>query len=144
MNHLNTVLIEGVLVEDPKEIDIAESTARLAKFRVVNDRYYRDSAGVKAVETAFMSVQCWNLMADRCLEKMRKGMSVRVVGRLRQARWVSAAGESRSSIEIVADHVDFKLPRTKNGKESLVSENLESEDAEREKMGEPEVLYQYL
>ena len=123
MNHLNSILLEGVMVDKPRKIDLSEkdpmTTSRLAKFDVASDRYYMDKSGAKAVETVFIGVQCWNMMADRCMEKLEKGMTVRVVGRLRQNRWITSEGAARRSIEVVADHVEFRSPRSKGKAEIL-------------------------
>ena len=46
MNHLNSILLEGVMVDKPRKIDLSEkdpmTTSRLAKFDVASDRYYMD------------------------------------------------------------------------------------------------------
>ena len=140
MNDLNSILIEGTLVDDPRRVPLSDPPdgVKLVKFDIASNRYYMDRNGAKAVETVFIGVQCWNTMADRCLEKLEKGMTVRIVGRIRQNRWITSEGAARRSIEVVADHVEFRSPRSK-GK----AEILESEESEREKMGEPEVLYRF-
>ena len=114
MNHLNNSLLEGILVADPKRIDLSDAPegCRLVKFDMASDRYYVDRGGKKAVETLFIAVQCWGSLGDRCIEKMSKGMTARVVGRLRLCRWQSSDGGSRKSIELVADHVEFRRGRT--------------------------------
>ena len=100
MNHLNNSLLEGILVADPKRIDLSDAPegCRLVKFDMASDRYYVDRGGKKAVETLFIAVQCWGSLGDRCIEKMSKGMTARVVGRLRLCRWQSSDGGSRKSI----------------------------------------------
>ena len=101
MNHLNNSLLEGILVADPKRIDLSDAPegCRLVKFDMASDRYYVDRGGKKAVETLFIAVQCWGSLGDRCIEKMSKGMTARVVGRLRLCRWQSSDGGSRKSID---------------------------------------------
>ena len=144
MNHLNNSLLEGILVADPKRIDLSDAPegCRLVKFDMASDRYYVDRGGKKAVETLFIAVQCWGSLGDRCIEKMSKGMTTRVVGRLRLCRWQSSDGGSRKSIELVADHVEFRRPRSK-GRPDPALEILENAEDERERMGEPEVLYTF-
>ena len=144
MNHINSALIEGILVADPKRIDLSDAPegCRLVKFDVASDRYYMDRNGKKAVETVFVSVQCWGQLGDRCLERMSKGMTARVVGRLRQCRWLSSDGSSRKSIELVADHVEFRSPRSM-GRPDPANEVLEGSAEDRERLGEPEVLYSF-
>ena len=144
MNHLNSALLEGILVADPKRIDLTDAPdgCRLVKFDMASDRYYMDRNGKKAVETLFISVQCWGSLGDRCIDVMSKGMTARIVGRLRLCRWMSSDGSSRKSIELVADHVEFRRPRSK-GRPDPAVEVLEGSDEDREKLGEPEVLYSF-
>ena len=40
---------------------------------------------------------------------------MRVVGRLKQDRWTSPEGQSRSKVQIVAEHVEFKPQVKKDG-----------------------------
>jgi len=40
---------------------------------------------------------------------------VRVVGRLKQDRWMSPEGQARSKVQIVAEHVEFKPQQKKDG-----------------------------
>ena len=144
MNHLNSILLEGILVSDPRQIQLSEPPegVRLVKFDLASNRYYIDRNGEKAKETVFIPVQCWGSLGDRCIEKMSKGMTARVVGRLRLCRWQSSDGGSRKSIELVADHVEFRRPRSK-GRPDPALEILENAEDERERMGEPEVLYTF-
>ena len=144
MNHLNSALLEGVLVADPKRIDLSDAPegCRLVKFDIASDRYYVDRSGRKAVETLFISVQCWGVLGDRSLEKMAKGMTARIVGRLRLCKWQASDGSTRKTIELVADHVEFRSSKAK-GRAEQALEILESAEEDRERMGEPEVLYEF-
>ena len=49
MNHLNSVLLEGVLVDNPKLIPLVDppNGIRLVKFDVASDRFYVNREGVK-------------------------------------------------------------------------------------------------
>ena len=144
MNHLNSVLLEGVLVDNPKLIPLVDppNGIRLVKFDVASDRFYVDREGNKAVETVFIPVQCWGMLGDRCLEKLRKGMTCRTVGRLRLCRWVAGDGSSRKAIEIVANHLEFRNPKRPGGGKSG-TEVLEDTENDGDRMGEPEVLYTF-
>ena len=52
-------------------------------------------------------------MAEICMEKCEKGRGLRVVGRLKQDRWVTPEGKKTSRISIIAEHVEFKKLLTK-------------------------------
>ena len=140
MNHLNSVLLEGVLVDDPKQISLSDSPGgmRLVKFDVASNRYYVDKNGNKAQETVFIPVQCWGSLGQRCIEKLHKGMECRTVGRLRLCKWVTAEGASRRAIEIVANHLEFRSPKAK-----AATEILEDVDNESETASEVEVFYTF-
>ncbi len=141
MNHLNSVLLEGILVDDPKQVPLADGSGRskLVKFTVASDRFYMDKQGNKAVETVFVPIQCWGALGERCMERMHKGMTTRTVGRLRLCKWVAPDGSSRKAIEIVAQHLEFRRPRSAGGVGG--TEILEDRENESDSTGEPEVLY---
>ena len=58
MNHINSALIEGILVADPKRIDLSDAPegCRLVKFDVASDRYYMDRNGKKAKNHEFLDI----------------------------------------------------------------------------------------
>ena len=142
MNHLNSVLLEGVLTDDPRKVELPEAVAgtRLVKFDLASDRYFVGRNGEKKVETVFVPIQCWGTIGDKALERMKKGMTARVVGRLRLCRWLAQDGSSRRGMEIVAEHVEFR-PLRGTGKSNPAVEIIEGENGESDNAGEPEVLY---
>lgn len=110
MNHLNSVLFEGIAITDAERISLQKSDAVLAKFTVESSRYYIDSEGKKQTERTSVPVQCWGDLGEKVMEKVKKGSAVRVVGRLRYTRWVSPSGSTVKAIEIVAEHVETRKP----------------------------------
>ena len=140
MNHLNSVLLEGYLVNDPKVITTSDpnQTFQLVKFDVANHRVYRNGKGEMKEETLFIPIQVWGSISAMCLEKMKKGMVCRVVGRLRQCRWETKDGAKRSSIEIYSHHLEYRNPAKKNQQEPEILEN----DEDEEELAETVVLYQ--
>jgi single-strand DNA-binding protein len=106
MNNLNSVLIEGNLVRDPDLSYTSKGTA-VCKFTVACSRSYKQDDGFQK-EVSYFDVSAWMRQAEVCGEYLKKGRGVRVVGRLRQDRWTSPEGQTRSKIEIVAEHVEFK------------------------------------
>ena len=144
MNHLNSVLLEGILVSEPRQISLSDPPdgVRLVKFDIASNRYYVDRNGETAQETVFIPVQCWGSLGDRCLDKLSKGMECRTVGRLRLCRWVSSDGSTRRSIEIVANHLEFRAKKAKEG-EKPTTEILEDENNESDSACEVEVFYSF-
>ncbi len=115
MNALNSILIEGNVVRDP----VVRETPRgsmVCAFSIASNRYFRQDDEYEQ-ETSFIDVDSWGKLAEACSKNCTKGRGVRVVGRLKQDRWVGSDGKNYSKVKVVAEHVEFK-PRFKtNGDE---------------------------
>ncbi len=106
MNSLNSILLEGNLVKDPVERTTIQDVV-LCNFTIaVNRSFKKGEEYVK--EVSYFDVEVWASLAEACLKHLCKGRGVRVVGRLKQDRWVDEQENSRSKIKIVAEHVEFK------------------------------------
>ena len=66
-------------------------------------------------------------MLPELVKNGRKGMPVRVIGRLKQERWKNEDGKQVSKIFVVAQHVDF----LKKAKTEKTDEAIESEDRKK-------------
>ena len=148
INHLNNVLLEGVLVLDPeivaksKEGDKNQFT--LAKTRLATDRFYVDRNGQKQVDTLFIDIQMWGSLAERAVSSLSKGMTCRIVGRLKMCSWEGDGGTKRRNIEIVANHIEFNRAKNRNdGSKTEEKIILVDSDHECDKLSEKEVLYHY-
>jgi single-strand DNA-binding protein len=122
MNNLNSILIEGNLVREPKYNTTPKGTP-VCTFSLASNRYFRQDTGYER-EVSFFDVETWAKLADTCNNLGRKGRGVRVVGRLKQDRWTGNDGKPRSRISIVAEHVEFR-PEFKK------EQNAEKDSAER-------------
>lgn len=139
MNHLNNLLIEGVLVIDPETVAIAKETKnKLVKFSIASDRIYVDREGIKQKETLFLPVLVWGSLAEMCLTHLHKGITTRLVGRLKMNKWETAAGEKRTTIELVAQHVEYKKYTNKRKEETIV---MDEKEGESDALSESVVLY---
>ena len=115
MNNLNSVLVEGNLVRNP-EAKALETGSQVCRFSVASNRYYLQDQERQA-EVSFFDVEVWNKLAEQCAKSLEKGRGVRVVGRLKQDRWVDNEGKTHSRVKIVGEHVEFKpkLNKTPSG-----------------------------
>ena len=126
MNHLNSVLLEGKITSAPRKINLSNSDYSLVKLEITSERSYRGKDGKNAIETTAIPIQCWSQLGDKVLDKLKAGMTVRVVGRLRQAKWVSSrTGSSHTSIEIVAEHIEFR--NSENGTAVITEEEKQND-----------------
>lgn len=126
MNAINSIIIEGNVVRAP----VTRQTPNGKKVSILPiavNHFYRDSAGKDASEVGFYDVQTWG---DKFTEKVTKyglqGRGVRVVGRLKQDRWKDEEGKNHSKVFIVAEHVDFRPMKKKDGDLSEEKVNADS------------------
>ena len=93
-NNLNQVLIEGDVTDTPEEKDADGNTS-----------FIIESRRVSQPEPSRFRIDVAGKFADACIEHIRLGTGVRVIGMIGYDR----AGHFR----IVADHVIFKPETTK-------------------------------
>ena len=115
MNNLNSVIIEGNATRDA-DVKTTASGASICKMSVAVNRYYKSGDGFEK-EVSFFDVDCFGEVAKLCGEKVRKGDAIRVTGRLKQNRW-EQDGQKRSTVIVVAEHVEFSSKAAKSGEAS--------------------------
>ena len=113
---LNTVFLIGNLTRDP-ELRYIPSGQAVATFTLAVNRAYVAKTGERKEEVSFIRVVVWAKRAEVCHEYLRKGSSVFVEGRLQSRNWEAQDGTKRSTIEIIAQNVQF-LSRTAAGKQT--------------------------
>lgn len=106
MANLNKVYLMGNLTRDP-ELRYIPSGAAVATFDMAVNRNYTAQSGEKKRETCYIRIVVWGKMAEVCGEYLSKGSPVLVEGRLQSRSWVSQEGQKRSTIEVVANNVQF-------------------------------------
>jgi hypothetical protein len=107
MNDLNSVLIEGRLIKDAEFVN--ENGFTVCKFTLSSNRYIKKGKNIDK-ETTLINVEAWSNLSENCYYKARKGISVRVVGRLKQ---------DNNLIIVEAEHIEFRYEpnKKKNQKE---------------------------
>ncbi len=120
MNCLNSVLLEGHLVRDPEERRTPNDTVVCNFTIALKRRYKKEDDYVN--EVSYFDIEVWAARAESCLKYLHKGKQARIVGRLKQDRWVDESEQNRSKIKIVAEHVEFKLNDNQDVKAGTVAE----------------------
>jgi len=100
-NDLNRVTIIGRLTRDPELKQIASGTA-VCNFSIANGRKFKDKE-----DTSFFDCIAWGKLGELVAQYMKKGSKIGVDGRLQQRNWEDKDGKKRSTVEIVADNVQF-------------------------------------
>lgn len=110
---LNKVMLIGNLTRDP-ELRYIPSGQAVTTFTVAVNRTYASQTGEKKEEVSFIRVVTWARRAEVCNEYLKKGSPVFVEGRLQSRSWDAPDGTKRSTIEVVAQNVQF-LSRAPQG-----------------------------
>lgn len=103
---LNRVFLMGNLTRDP-ELRYIPSGQAVLNFSLAVNRVYMAQSGEKKQETCFVRIVVWGRRAEVCNEYLRKGDPAFVEGRLQSRSWEAPDGSKRSTIEVVADSVQF-------------------------------------
>lgn len=106
MASLNKVFIMGNLTRDP-ELRYVPSGTAVATFTIAVNRVYTSQAGEKKEEVSFIRVVVWGRRAEVCGEYLSKGNPVFIEGRLQSRSWETQDGQKRSTMEVIADNVQF-------------------------------------
>ena len=119
----NTVTLVGRLTRDP-EVRFTTKGAAVCRFDMAVNRRYKDGTGNWTDDTSFIPVVVWGDAANRCGERLKKGLPVHVEGRLQSRNWETKEGQKRTSIEVIARRVQF-LSKVTSDSEADVSETSE-------------------
>ena len=107
MNALNSIILEGNLVKAP-ELRKTEKGTSFCQFSVAVNRWYKQQNDELVKEVRFFDVTAWGQQGQQVAEKGSKGQGLRVVGRLKQDRWIDTNGKQCSKVVIIAEHVEFR------------------------------------
>ena len=105
MASLNKVFLMGNLTRDP-ELRYVPSGAPVATFGMAVNRRYVMQSGEKKDEVCFVRVVVFGKQAESCSQHLSKGRLVFIEGRLQYRSW-EQEGQKRSTLDIVADRVQF-------------------------------------
>jgi len=117
MNSLNSILVEGNLVRDPDTKTLPSGNS-VCDFTLATNRTYKNAQDAYEKEVSYFDVEAWSRLGTACAQNLSKGRGVRVVGRLKQDRWLDTEGKQRAKVKIVAEHVEFKPPKPESAKEA--------------------------
>ena len=102
MNNLNSLILKGVVIGEPHNEEVGASN-RLY-FTVEVARYYKTRDGNDATELSQFKVAAYGHMSTLPL---KDGMGVRLVGRLKQNKWIDG-GVTHSEVQVVAEHIEIR------------------------------------
>lgn len=106
---MNKITIIGNLTRDP-ESRTTQNGKQVCSFTVAVNRP-RHAEGQPDVD--FFRVNAWNALADNCARYLVKGKKVCVVGPVSVSTYTTQNGETRASMDVKADEVEFLTPADK-------------------------------
>jgi single-strand DNA-binding protein len=103
---VNRVLLSGRLTRDPDKRYMQDGTP-VASLSLAFHRSFRGRDGAVQEQTGFVTVTCYQRLAEVCAQYLRTGSPVLVEGRLQMKEWTSSRGEKRTALEIRGESVHF-------------------------------------
>lgn len=98
MNDLNSIIIEGEVIDKPK------MDSGVCTFRVKSKRLFKSKDGQPMEEVSVFPTESHSKLAEACEKHLSEGRSIRVVGRLKSP--------DGCIFTVVAEHVEFKPMRS--------------------------------
>lgn len=111
---LNKAILMGRLTRDPELRYTPNGNVPVVTFTLAIDRNY--SGNGRERQTDFIDIVAWRRQAEFVSQWFTKGMMAIVVGSIQSRRWQDKNGNNRTSIEVVADEIQFG--ETKKSRES--------------------------
>jgi single-strand DNA-binding protein len=115
MKNLSYIILDGNLTQDPelKNTSIGKSVTNFTVAVNHNGSYGEDK---EPEDVSYFEVEAWEKIGENCSEYLKKGSKVTIMGNLRQSRWKTNEGESRSRVKVVATSVRFDSQKRKEAK----------------------------
>ncbi len=99
---LNKIMLIGNLGKDP-ELTVTNDGTPVTKFSLAVNR--KLATGEK--ETEWFQIVAWRQLAELTERYLHKGSKVYIEGRLQQRKYTDRDGVQRTSVEVIANDVQF-------------------------------------
>jgi single-strand DNA-binding protein len=104
---INRVVLTGNLTRDPEIAATGNGVTVCRLGLAVNGRRKNNSTGEWEEKPNFFRVTVFGRQADNCIQYLKKGRAVGIDGRLEWSQWEAQDGQKRSSVDIIAENVQF-------------------------------------
>ena len=103
---INHVILIGHLGADP-ELKYTKSGTAVTNFRLAVNRPPQRDAPDSEGQVDWLTIVCWEKLAENCAQYLHKGSKCAVEGRVQSRSWETKDGQKRSTVEINARNVQF-------------------------------------
>lgn len=108
MSDINRVTIIGGLTRDP-ELKYTKSGKEVVSFSIGTTSGFGEKK-----KSNYFNVVAWGKLAEVVCQYTKRGSKVGIEGRLDYRSWEDQNGNKRSTVEIIADNVQFLTPKSDN------------------------------
>jgi single-strand DNA-binding protein len=109
--NINRVVLTGNLTADPELRSLASGNS-VCKLRIAcNTRRKNNASGEWEDKPNYFDVTVWGAQGENCARFLSKGRPIALDGRLEWREWQDKEGNTRQSIDIIADSVQFLSSR---------------------------------
>ena len=108
---MNRLTIIGNLTRDPEQRTTTTGSTVCTFTVAVNRRERRDQQNGQP-EADFFRVSAWNQLGETCQRYLAKGRKVAVVGPVSVHTYQGSDGQTRASLEVMANDVEFLSSRS--------------------------------
>lgn len=126
---MNKIFLIGNLTRDP-ELRSTQTGIAVCTFTVAVNRRRAANAEAGQPDADFFRVTAWRQLGENCSRFLAKGRKVGVTGTLTLQGYTDKNGVQRSSLEVMADEVEFLTPRSEQGAATTGDPQQETRDAQ--------------
>lgn len=106
MPNFNKCFLMGNLTKDV-ELRYTAGGAPVANIRMAINHKYKSKTGDVKEDVCFVTVVVWNKQAEACAQYVKKGEPIFVEGRLQSKSWETEDKQKRTTMEVVAERIQF-------------------------------------
>lgn len=124
---LNVLVLLGRVSKNPVLNTAGEKS--IANFDIAFDSLKKDEDGNRM--SCFISVVCFNAVAENCAKALHRGSKVAISGSLQQRSFLRKDGSKGTTYELIADSVEFLDPKPSEPAEVVINdpENIDVKDS---------------
>jgi single-strand DNA-binding protein len=126
----NLVVLSGRLTADP-ELKTTPNGVSVTSFNIANEVGYGENR-----KTSFISIVAWRGTAEFITKNFTKGSLIGIEGAIQTRKYVDRDGNNRTAFEVVANNVQFVLPKSASTSVSIECESNSSSMGEKDPMQE--------
>ena len=105
---MNKIALIGNLTADPV-LRATQSGISVCQFTIAVNRRFPGPDGQK--QTDFFQIVTWRQLAENCAKYLAKGKKIATVGELQARTYTAKDGNTRMSLDVSADEVEFLSPK---------------------------------